>query len=54
MRVLIDECLPRQLCQWLSTVQPAWTSLTVQEAGWAAMKNGVLLRAANGAFVQSL
>ena len=50
MRVLIDECLPRQPRQWLSALQPGWTVTTVQAAGWASMKNGVLLRAANGSF----
>lgn len=50
MRVLVDECLPRQLTQWLTAAQPAWTVLTVQDAGWASMKNGLLLRTANGAF----
>lgn len=50
MRVLVDECLPRQLRQWLSAVQPQWSVTTVQEAGWASMKNGLLLRTANGAF----
>ena len=50
MRVLVDECLPRQLRQWLLIARPGWTIMTVQEAGWAAMKNGILLRAANGTF----
>ena len=50
MRVLVDECLPRQLRQWLSTARPDWTVMTVQDAGWASMKNGVLLRAANETF----
>lgn len=50
MRVLVDECLLRQLTQWLSAVQPTWTVLTVQDAGWASMTNGLLLRTANGAF----
>ena len=50
MRVLVDECLPRQLTQWLSAMQPTWTVRTVQDAGWASMKNGLLLRTANGAF----
>jgi len=50
MRVLLDECLPRQLQQWLSEARPDWIVMTVQNAGWAAMKNGVLLRAANGKF----
>ena len=50
MRFLVDECLPRQLRQWLLIARPDWTVTTVQEAGWAAMKNGILLRAANGTF----
>lgn len=50
MRVLVDECLPRQLTQWLSAARANWTVLTVQDAGWASMKNGLLLRTANGAF----
>lgn len=50
MRVLVDECLPRQLTQWLSAAGANWTVLTVQDAGWASMKNGLLLRTANGAF----
>jgi predicted nuclease of predicted toxin-antitoxin system len=44
MRVLIDECLPRQLKGWL---QPYFDTSTVQEMGWANIKNGKLLRAAN-------
>lgn len=50
MRVLVDECLPRQLRHWLSAQCPDWTVSTVQSAGWAAMKNGALLRAANGLY----
>lgn len=50
MRVLVDECLPQQLTQWLSAARANWTVLTVQDAGWASMKNGLLLRTANGAF----
>ena len=50
MRVLIDECLPRQLKQWLASAKPDWTIQTVQGAGWASMKNGVLLREANDKF----
>jgi len=50
MRVLLDECLPRQLQHWLSLARPDWSVMTVQNAGWAAMKNGVLLRVANGNF----
>ena len=45
MRVLIDECLPRQLKGWLGSSM-AWT---VQELGWANVKNGKLLRAADDA-----
>lgn len=50
MRVLIDECLPRQLRQWLSAARPEWSVMTVQDAGWASMKNCVLLRMANDTF----
>ena len=46
MRILIDECLPRQLKNWLAGVHDA---VTVQEMGWANVKNGKLLRAANDA-----
>ena len=44
MRVLIDECLPRQLKGWIARFCEA---STVQEMGWANVKNGKLLRAAN-------
>ncbi len=50
IRVLIDECLPRQLLLWLTDSRPAWTVQSVQGAGWESMKNGVLLREANGKF----
>ena len=50
MRVLVDECLPRQLRQWLSAARPDWAVMTVQDAGLASMKNGVLPRAANETF----
>ncbi len=46
MRVLIDECLPRQLKGLLAGDHDA---VTVQEMGWANVKNGKLLRAANDA-----
>ena len=46
MRVLIDECLPRLLKAWLIGKHDA---VTVQEAGWANIKNGILLRLANEA-----
>ena len=45
MRILIDECPPRQLKGWLGVPE----ALTVQEQGWANVKNGKLLRAANDA-----
>lgn len=46
MRVLIDECLPRQLKGWLADKHDAQT---VQEMGWANVKNGQLLNLANNA-----
>ncbi len=46
MRILIDECLPRQLKGWLAGRHDA---LTVQEMGWANIKNGKLLRLAEDA-----
>ena len=46
MRVLIDECLPRQLKGWIAGKHEP---VTVQEAGWANIKNGKLLRLANDA-----
>ena len=44
MRVLIDECLPKQLKGWLYKWHQA---STVQEMGWVNVKNGKLLRLAN-------
>lgn len=46
MRILIDECLPKQLKGWLAGKHDA---VTVQEMGWANVKNGKLLRSANEA-----
>jgi predicted nuclease of predicted toxin-antitoxin system len=46
LRLLIDECLPRQIKGWLAGVHDA---VTVREMGWANVKNGKLLRAANEA-----
>jgi len=46
MRILIDECLPKQLKGWLAGKHDA---VTVQELGWANIKNGKLLRSANEA-----
>ncbi|MBI5439073.1 MAG: DUF5615 family PIN-like protein [Nitrosomonadales bacterium] len=44
MRVLVDECLPRQLKGWLARY---FDVATVYEMGWANVKNGKLLQAAN-------
>jgi len=46
MRVLIDECLPRQLKGWLASNHD---SQTVHEVGWDNVKSGKLLRLANDA-----
>lgn len=46
MKILIDECLPRMLARWL----PGQEVVTVQEAGWAGVKNGELLDLAEGLF----
>ena len=46
MRILIDECLPRKLKRELSE----HTALTVQEKGWAGIKNGELLNRAENEF----
>ena len=40
MRILLDECLPKKLKAEFSD----HTVFTVQEKGWAGMKNGELLR----------
>jgi len=46
MRVLLDECVPRQLRHDL----PEFEVKTVQEAGWAGVKNGALLELAASQF----
>ncbi len=46
MRILIDECLPKKLKRELFE----HTALTVQEKGWAGMKNGELLSRAEHEF----
>lgn len=46
MRILIDECVPRALKRHLQ----AHDVLTVAEAGFAGLKNGQLLRRAEGNF----
>ena len=46
MRVLLDECLPRRLGGLLA----GHDIRTVQQEGWAGLKNGALLRSIEGAF----
>ena len=46
MRLLLDECIPKRLRQAFSGHEVR----TVREAGWAGVKNGALLRAADGLF----
>ncbi|HXA19855.1 MAG TPA: DUF5615 family PIN-like protein [Thermoanaerobaculia bacterium] len=47
MRILIDECVPRALKRHLRAYDVV---LTVPEAGFAGLKNGQLLREAEGNF----
>jgi predicted nuclease of predicted toxin-antitoxin system len=46
VRIFVDECLPKQLKIWLANKHK---TITVQEPGWANIKNGKLLRLANDA-----
>lgn len=46
MRLLLDECVPRRLKRELRDHE----ARTVQDLGWAGIKNGALLRFANGQF----
>ena len=46
MRLLLDECVPRRLRREL----PGHDARTVQDLGWAGIKNGALLELANGQF----
>ena len=46
MRLLLDECVPRRLKEELL----GHDAKTVQDMGWAGIKNGALLRLANGQF----
>ena len=46
MRVLLDECVPRQLRRDLE----GFDVKTVKEMGWAGVKNGALLTLASDAF----
>lgn len=48
MRVLIDECAPRDLKFFLS--QEGYDCATVQEVGWSGKENGELLARADGHF----
>jgi hypothetical protein len=42
--------LPKQLKLWLAEIDTDLEIQTIKDAGWEGMKNGVLLRAANGEF----
>ena len=46
MRLLLDECVPKRLKREL----PGHEARTVPDLGWAGIKNGALLRLANGQF----
>jgi hypothetical protein len=46
MRLLLDECVPKRLKRELLGHEVQ----TVQEMGWAGIKNGVLLKLADGQF----
>jgi hypothetical protein len=47
VRVLLDECVPRQLKDMLSSLHEV---ATVFDVGWAGLKNGVLLSKADPLF----
>ena len=46
MRLLLDECVPKRLQRELH----GHDAQTVQDMGWAGIKNGALLRLADGQF----
>jgi hypothetical protein len=46
MRLLLDECVPKRL----KRVLPGHDVKTVQDMGWAGIKNGALLKLADGQF----
>ena len=46
MRLLLDECVPKRLKRELH----GHDAKTVQDMGWAGIKNGALLRLADGQF----
>ena len=50
MRPLLDECVPKRLKREL----PDHDATTVQDMGWAGIKNGALLRLADGQFDELL
>lgn len=51
MRILVDECLPRQLGIWLERVG-AFDVSTVQDEGWANVTNGKCVRRWSMLFLQ--
>ena len=46
MRILLDECMPRELAAELAGHEVA----TVRQVGWAGLKNGQLLKRASGRY----
>ena len=46
MRLLLDECVPKRL----KRERPGHEVQTVQDMGWAGIKNGALLKLADGRF----
>lgn len=48
MRVLIDECAPKELKTFLK--KQGYETMTVQEVGWAGKQNGELLQLAETRF----
>ena len=46
MRLLLDECVPKRLTRELHSHE----TKTVQDMGWTGIKNGALLRLADGQF----
>jgi Domain of unknown function (DUF5615) len=46
MRLLLDECVPKRLKRELR----GYEAESVQDMGWAGIKNGALLRLADGQF----
>ena len=46
MRILLDECLPRELADELVGHEVR----TVQQEGWSSLENGALLQQASGKF----